>query len=131
MSKATPGPWTLETVPTQVGSCHKIGKFPCNGAFAEKGNYACVYADGVRVGEIGNAVGDELLANARLIAAAPELYAENERLRGALLRLGKAMLAGGPPDDIGPPADVAEEYYAAIDAVKQLAVELAERTSDA
>lgn len=71
----TPGPWTLETVATSAGSCHKIGPFPSLGVRDK--TYACVYADGVRVGidDRGGvcAVADELLANARLIAAAPDL----------------------------------------------------------
>lgn len=45
-------------------------------------------------------------------------------VEAAMIRLGKAVLAGGPPDDIGPPLEVAEEYYAASDEVKRLAVEL-------
>ncbi len=72
MSKHTPGPWTLETVPTSIGTCHKIGPFPSLGVREE--NHACVYADNVRPHDYGHShVGDELLANARLIAAAPEM----------------------------------------------------------
>lgn len=67
----TPGPWKLETVSTSVGSCHKIGPFPSNGVYGE--THTCIYSDNVRVGETGNTIGNELLANARLIAAAPEL----------------------------------------------------------
>lgn len=76
MPKFTPGPWSLETVPTQIGSCHIIGPFPSRGVYKE--THACiyVYADNVRMHDYGySATGDELLANARLIAAAPELYA--------------------------------------------------------
>ena len=72
MSKHTPRPWTLETVSTVIGTCHKIGPFPSLGVHKE--NYACVYADYVRPHDYGHShVGDELLANARLIAAAPEM----------------------------------------------------------
>lgn len=46
-------------------------------------------------------------------------------LTSAMIRLGEAILAGGPVDDIGPPPEVTEEYYDAIDAVKLLAVGLA------
>ena len=68
----TPGPWGLETVPTSIGSCHKIGPFPNIGAREE--TYACVYADNVRISDYGSSgIGDELLANARLIASAPEI----------------------------------------------------------
>lgn len=74
MSAHTPGPWEMATVPTTVGSCHKIGPFPSGGQSGK--TYACVYADGCRIGvddNIPNAV--ELRANARLIAAAPDLLA--------------------------------------------------------
>jgi hypothetical protein len=76
-TKFTPGPWTLETVPINGGRgcCHKIGPFPSLGVYDE--THACVYADGIRIGieDRGGVskVGDELAANARLIAAAPEL----------------------------------------------------------
>ena len=72
MSKHTPGPWPLFTVPTSVGSCHRIGQFPSrvNGEFTA----AVVYADGIRPG-IDDSLprAQMLLANANLIAAAPEL----------------------------------------------------------
>jgi hypothetical protein len=68
----TPGPWGISTVPTSIGTCHKIGPFPSLGNNGQ--TYACVYADNVRERDYGyTKVGDELLANARLIAAAPEL----------------------------------------------------------
>ena len=68
MSKHTLAPWSLETVPTAVGHCHKVGPFPSLGARPE--TFACVYADGEPA---GGAVHDELKANARLIAASPDL----------------------------------------------------------
>lgn len=71
----TPGPWTLETVNTSVGICHKIGPFPSNSGIHPTAS-ACVYADNIRMDDVGHSkVGDELLANARLIAAAPDLLA--------------------------------------------------------
>lgn len=71
MSAHTPGPWILATVRTSVGSCHKIGPFP-NGDRAK--TFACVYADGHRIGiDDANPASAELRANARLVAAAPEL----------------------------------------------------------
>lgn len=79
----TPGPWVLETVPTSIGTCHKIGPFPTNsGAHIE--NYACVYADNIRMNDYGfSKTGDELLANAKLIAAAPDLLAACKAALGA------------------------------------------------
>ena len=74
----TPGPWIFATVPTSVGSCHKIGPFPNGSRVA---TFACVYADGHRLG-IDDAVpaAIELRANARLIAAAPDLLAVAQEL---------------------------------------------------
>ena len=66
----TPGPWTLETVPTSCGVCHKVGPFPPR-RNDESPRHACLYCD---YPSPGNPADDELLANARLIAAAPELY---------------------------------------------------------
>jgi hypothetical protein len=62
----------METVPTSVGVCHKIGPFPSKGA--RDAVYACVYADQVYMHDSGfSEIGDELEANARLIASAPDL----------------------------------------------------------
>lgn len=77
--KHTPGPWTLETVKTSIGFCHKVGPFPWG---HEKLNHACIYVD------YGSHEG-VLLANARLIAAAPDLL---EALEG-LLALNDEMEA--------------------------------------
>lgn len=73
----TPGPWTLETVKTSCGICHKIGPFPWTDT--EK-NHACVYVDDRMAWKHG----PELLANAHLIAAAPETAAERDKLVEAL-----------------------------------------------
>lgn len=70
-NESTPGPWRLETVPTQVGICHKIGPFPSLGAHNE--THACVYVDSGSLGRYEGIPG-ELYANARLIAAAPVLH---------------------------------------------------------
>ncbi len=71
--KHTPGPWTLETVKTSVGLCHKIGTFPSQGT--RPSTYACVYEDGMGLWRVfdNGTLDTELLANARLIAAAPDL----------------------------------------------------------
>ncbi len=84
VAKHTPGPWGLETVPTSIGICHQIGPFPSTGYMED--NHACVYVDGRNSGGDSNAV--ELLANARLIAAAPELLEALEEM----LRTHKAAI---------------------------------------
>ena len=71
----TAGPWSLTTVPTSAGSCHKIGPFPARRPGGAP-TFACVYADGIRIGiDDGLPRAIELAANARLIAAAPDLLA--------------------------------------------------------
>lgn len=55
-----------------------------------------------------------------------KLIVSQELMEAALLRLGRAVLAGGPLDDIGPAAEDIEEYHAASDAVKFLAVTMAQ-----
>ena len=61
----TPGPWRLETVKTQVGVCHKIGEL----GSSTKLNHACLYDDcySDKLRDL------QLLADAHLIVAAPEL----------------------------------------------------------
>jgi hypothetical protein len=44
----TPGQWQLETVPTQVGICHKIGPFPSLGVRDQTS--ACIYVDSGSLG---------------------------------------------------------------------------------
>jgi hypothetical protein len=111
--KFTPGPWTLETVPINGGRgcCHKIGPFPSLGVYDE--THACVYADGIRIGieDRGGVskVGDELAANARLIAAAPELY---EALRCLLINAGEGGRKGRALDLL--PRDTVEAASAAL-----------------
>lgn len=95
--KHTPGPWTLETVRTSSGLCHKIGPFPWK---TGKENHACIYDDYPSHGSDGT---PELLANAHLIAAAPEMlealiralnYIENtEGEFGSILSSGEACRA--------------------------------------
>ena len=70
----TPGPWSLTTVPTSVGSCHKVGPFPARVPDGAP-TFACIYADGIRIGiDDGMPRAIELAANARLIAASPTMY---------------------------------------------------------
>lgn len=64
----TPGPWKLETVKTQIGICHKIGPFPPLRP-GDGPSHACIYVDGRYRPEDD----PESTANARLIAAAPDL----------------------------------------------------------
>ena len=66
MSDFTPGPWMLRTTPTSSGLCHIVSAADWRGAF--------IYGDGIRKG-VDDALpkAQELAANARLIAAAPDL----------------------------------------------------------
>lgn len=66
----TPGPWGMETVRTSCGVCHKVGPWPHKWR-AGATMSACIYDDYPSPPE-GT---DTMLANARLIAAAPELLA--------------------------------------------------------
>ena len=67
-AKHTPGPWVARTAPTSAGLCHIISAADWRGAF--------IYGDGIRPG-VDDALpkAQELAANARLIAAAPDLLA--------------------------------------------------------
>jgi len=78
----TPGPWSVKTVPTSCGICHKVGPFPGKQPDSLP-RHACLYAD---YPIQGNPADDELEANARFIAACHpaairELLDEIERLR--------------------------------------------------
>ena len=66
MSDFTPGPWLLRTTQTSAGLCHIVSAADWRGAF--------IYGDGIRKG-VDDALpkAQELAANARLIAAAPDL----------------------------------------------------------
>lgn len=65
-AKFTPGPWELETVRTQVGVCHKIGKLGSSTRITSACLYDDCYSD--KPGDL------QLLADAHLIAAAPDMY---------------------------------------------------------
>jgi hypothetical protein len=71
----------LETVRTSVGICHKIGAFPTGNTIKPMA-YACVYEDGMskQVEWDRGRLNSELFADARLIAAAPDLYAALQAL---------------------------------------------------
>ena len=66
MTMHTPGPWLFRTAPTSAGLCHIVSAADWKGAF--------IYGDGIRKG-VDDALpkAQELAANARLIAAAPDL----------------------------------------------------------
>jgi len=98
----TPGPWSLETVRTQCGICHKVGPFPPrSGGRTER--YACLYAD---YPSNSDPADQELLANARLIAAAPDMFEALDNISG----LSRALRVGGPdPMDLQGLSDALEE----------------------
>lgn len=97
----THGPWKLETVQTNGGQgiCHKIGAFPASSHYRSE-NYACVYADGIRMGiDESLPIAQELLANAQLMAAAdPDtiraLLHERDALREALQEVVRVQESG-------------------------------------
>ena len=64
--KHSPGPWMLRTTPTSAGLCHIVS--------AADWRIAFIYGDLIRKG-VDDALpkAQELTANARLIAAAPDL----------------------------------------------------------
>lgn len=103
MSAHTKGPWTLETVRTACGVCHKVGPFPARRE-DEKPRHACLYAD---YPSESNPADQELLANARLIAAAPDLLSANVLAAGnlsaaveILQKLGYASTAASMQRDL-------------------------------
>lgn len=67
----TPGPWTLETVRTSVGICHKIGPFPPRNGRDEP-THACIYVDYPSESPRDK----EMLANAAFIVRAANSHDE-------------------------------------------------------
>ena len=105
----TPGPWSVETVPTSCGICHKVGPFPGKRP-DDPPRHACLYAD---YPSQGNPADDELKANAdfiaachpaairELLAAHDALKAENEKLltlERDVLRTLPGVYYMDPPD---------------------------------
>ena len=94
MSDFTPGPWLLRTTPTSAGLCHIVSAADWRGAF--------IYGDGIRKG-VDDALpkAQELAANARLIAAAPDLLeALREMVAGDAEAIEDAERIGIPfPDE--------------------------------
>lgn len=82
MNKHTPGPWVMDTIQTSVGICHRIGPFPPRRPDDETVRHACLYAD---YPSGSNPADRELEANARLIAAAPELLEALEDLKREII----------------------------------------------
>ena len=95
MSDFTPGPWLLRTTPTSAGLCHIVSASGWRGAF--------IYGDGIRKG-VDDALpkAQELAANARLIAAAPDLLeALREMVAGDAEAIEDAERIGIPfPDEM-------------------------------
>lgn len=76
-AKHTPGPWKFETVRTSCGLCHTVGPFPSPKSWRQdKPSHACVYDDYPPDGG-----SPELVANARLMAAAPDMLAALKAVR--------------------------------------------------
>lgn len=95
MTKHTPGPWLFRTAPTSAGLCHIVSAADWKGAF--------IYGDGIRKG-VDDALpkAQELAANARLIAAAPDLLeALQEMVAGDAEAIEDAKRLGVPfPDEM-------------------------------
>lgn len=94
----TPGPWSVETVPTSCGVCHKVGPFPGKRP-DDPPRHACLYAD---YPSAGNPADDELMANANFIAACHpeairELLAERDALKADAERYRFLSCKGVPP----------------------------------
>ena len=99
-TKHTPGPWLLRTAPTSAGLCHIVSAADWRGAF--------IYGDGLRKGvDDSLPKAQELAANARLIAAAPDLlealqemvrtFAKNHALAVDVARAAIARATGEQP----------------------------------
>ena len=89
-AKHTPGPWVLETLRTSCGICHKVGPFPGRHDNDEP-RHACLYAD---YPSKHNPADAELEANARLIAAAPDLLEALIKYMDAIDMFDKASKDG-------------------------------------
>ena len=86
-AKHTPGPWTNQVVNTVSGVCFKVGPFPWKEGEL---NHACIYAD------YPNKSGyEQCAANARLIAAAPDLLEELREVEKHLQSYVDAIEYGG------------------------------------
>ena len=85
MTKYTPGPWMLRTTPTSAGLCHIVSAADGRGAF--------IYGDGIRKG-VDDALpkAQELAANARLIAAAPDLLEALQWYEAKAVQMGRAAI---------------------------------------
>lgn len=75
--KHTPGPWRAELVPTQIGSMYKFTPSRC-----------CMYVDGMSAHNAKDLAWEEAHANARLIAAAPELLEALKQTRAWIDQIG-------------------------------------------
>lgn len=102
----TPGPWTLETVRTASGLCHKVGPFPPR---REGGapRHACLYSD---YPSESNPADQELLANAHLISAAPDLLAAGMEAAGSMSAAMEIMTRLG----YGRTVNVMQTYHDAL-----------------
>lgn len=88
----TPGPWKWERVRTSCGFCFRVGPLAISDG---KVNHACIYAD--YPGQMALELAE---ANARLIAAAPDMATELTTLRGEVERLRAALRWYAGPEAI-------------------------------
>lgn len=114
MSKHTPGPWVMDTIRTSVGICHRIGPFPPRRPDDETVRHACLYAD---YPSAFNPADEELEANARLIAAAPDLLTDLREAAATLRRYEELHRAKGTAESTAKAevnAELASRFEATI-----------------
>lgn len=88
-NKHTPGPWSVICAPTQIGVCWKVGPAAI---IAGSHGAICLYDDYTTLNPLGS---DAIEANARLIAASPDLLRGLQNLANLLEHIVKAANDSG------------------------------------